>query len=438
MSLLPSKPRASLLAGLTLFVTFGIALAVSTYLYQKEQADLPSVEDAPVVVDVDEYGFERDYLLPYTAEIERGETFSELLENFNVSRTVIQEAAAMAEPVFSVRKLRSSKPYRVYLERDTARAMVYVKDRVNYVVFDFRDSVQVYQKERPVEKRQSMVSGAITETLVQTLNDQTGDAGQSIRLALDVAKIFAWQIDFSRLQKYDAFTLIYDESVLDGKPVRLDQVVAAKVAHRGREFYAFRYTHPDGSFGYYDAEGRSAKKAFLMAPVEYSRISSRFSLRRFHPVQRRYKAHLGTDYAAPRGTPIMATGDGVVEKASYTRGNGRYVKIRHDGTYQTAYLHMSKIGSGIKPGVAVKQGEVIGYVGSTGLATGPHVCYRFWQNGKQVDPFSVVTPPAEPLNEERIAEFELVRDQYLPLLDRETSSAVFASTVTASASAIGP
>ncbi|GAB5521180.1 MAG: peptidoglycan DD-metalloendopeptidase family protein [Rhodothermales bacterium] len=438
MSLLRSKSRTSLLIGLTFVLAFITALTVSTVLHVKEQAALPPAAEPVPVVEVDEYGFERDHLMSYNAEIERGETFSELLQNFNVSRSVIQEAAALAEPVFSVRKLRSAKPYRLYLERDTAKAMVYVKDHVNYVVFDFRDTVQVYQRERPVEKRQSMVSGAITSTLVQTLNDQTGDAGQSIRLALDVAKIFAWQVDFSRLQKHDAFTLIYDESVLDGKPVRLDQIVAAKVSHRGREFYAFRYTHPNGDFGYYDADGRSAEKAFLMAPVEYSRISSRYSLRRFHPVQRRYKAHLGTDYAAPKGTPIMATGDGVVLKAGYTRGNGRYVKIKHDDTYQTAYLHMSKIGSGIKAGTPVKQGEVIGYVGSTGLATGNHVCYRFWQNGKQVDPFMVVTPPAEPLDDARLAEFEEIRDQYMPLLDRETSSAVFASTVTASAGAVGP
>jgi len=190
---------------------------------------------------------------------------------------------------------------------------------------------------------------------------------------------------------------------VNDKPAGMPRIVASEFMHRGRNFPAFAFDQGEG-LDYFDETGASLRKAFLKAPVSFSRISSRFNKRRFHPVLKKVKAHLGTDYAAPRGTEIVAVGDGVVTKASYTKGNGKYVKIRHNGTYTTQYLHMSR--RNVKEGQAVRQGDVIGYVGSTGLATGPHVCFRFWKNGRQVDHLKEDFPPSTPIKEEAKGSFE--------------------------------
>jgi murein DD-endopeptidase MepM/ murein hydrolase activator NlpD len=224
---------------------------------------------------------------------------------------------------------------------------------------------------------------------------------------MSLVNIYAWSIDFFRIQKGDAFSVIYEEEYVDDTTyVGLKRVLGANLIHSGNDYYSFQYENELGFDDYYDEEGRSLRKTFLRAPLNFTRISSRYSGRRFHPVQKRWKAHLGTDYAAPTGTPIMTTADGEISAASYTSGNGNYVKVRHNSTYSTQYLHMSKIKPGIKPGVRVKQGDVIGYVGSTGLATGPHVCYRFWVNGKQVDPYKQKLPEAKSLDSTRLAAFK--------------------------------
>jgi murein DD-endopeptidase MepM/ murein hydrolase activator NlpD len=196
------------------------------------------------------------------------------------------------------------------------------------------------------------------------------------------------------------------------------KILAARFYHQNKTYHAFRFTTSDGETDYFDINGRTMRKAFLKAPLQFSRISSHFSPKRFHPVQRRWKPHLGTDYAAPTGTPIMTTADGVIESAGYTSGNGNYVKVKHNSTYSTQYLHMSKIGKGIKPGVRVRQGDVIGYVGSTGLATGPHVCYRFWKNGVQVDALKEKLPEAKELDKSNKAALDkMIEARFPKLLD---------------------
>jgi murein DD-endopeptidase MepM/ murein hydrolase activator NlpD len=214
-----------------------------------------------------------------------------------------------------------------------------------------------------------------------------------------IAGVFAWTIDFFRLHPGDAFKVKYDEKSVEGIPYTVDKISAAWFRHQGKEFFAFRYVidSAGNKVGFFDEKGKEMKRPFLMAPVKYSRISSGFSLKRFHPVQKYWKAHLGTDYAAPHGTPIMATADGYVIAATYAGGNGNYVKIKHDEVYSTQYLHMSGFAPGIKKGVFVRQGETIGYVGSTGLATGPHVCYRFWKNGQQIDHRAEKFPESVPM-----------------------------------------
>ena len=222
--------------------------------------------------------------------------------------------------------------------------------------------------------------------------------------------IFGWQVDFQRLQKGDKFKLIYEEAQVEGISVGIKQINGIYFEHSGSPYYAFPFDQGEG-VDYFDEEGKSLRKALLKYPIEFTRISSRYTMNRFHPVQKRWKAHLGTDFAAPTGTPIRTVGDGVVEEAQYKSNNGNYVKVRHNGTYTTQYLHMSKIAEGVRAGTRIKQGQTIGYVGSTGLATGPHLCYRFWRNGVQVDALRVELPPSQPVKKDYLEEFEKVKQE---------------------------
>ncbi len=360
----------------------------------------------------DHFGIDTSLYRPSTKQIRRSETLATILEDHGTAARLRRTAMERMLPLFEPRRLRAGAPIRIYrdIHTDSAHIFVYKPAPERYVVLDFRDSVAVYDGEFPVSVTRRSMHASITSSLYEAM----ADAGVDPNLALDLARIFAWQIDFYRIQHGARFSIVYDEHLVDGIVVNI-QIVAAKFESDDREYYAFQYGQ-NASKGYYDEEGNTLKRTFLRAPLEYTRISSRYSLRRFHPVQRRFKAHLGTDYAAPSGTPIVATADGTVLEASYTSGNGRYVKIRHNNAYMTAYLHMSRIVSGIQRGSSVVQGEIIGYVGSTGLATGPHVCYRFWMHGKQVDPLLLDMPPAAPIAEAFRDEFFVLRDSLLPSL----------------------
>jgi murein DD-endopeptidase MepM/ murein hydrolase activator NlpD len=248
------------------------------------------------------------------------------------------------------------------------------------------------------------------------------DNNMSPALVMELSNIYAWTIDFFRIQKGDKFKVYYEERFVEDEFVGIGRIWAAKFTHQSEDFYAFYFKEEGVNFGdYFDEQNKNLRKAFLRAPLNFSRISSKYSKRRKHPVTGRVKAHLGTDYAAPTGTPILSTANGTITTASYTRNNGNYVKIRHNSTYSTQYLHMSKIKSGIRKGVHVKQGSIIGYVGSTGLATGPHVCYRFWKNGRQVDPYKEKLPASEPMKQSSKAPFQLGKDSLIQYLAEPTS-----------------
>ena len=231
-----------------------------------------------------------------------------------------------------------------------------------------------------------------------------------------LSEVYAWQIDFYHIQKGDKYKVIYEEKYVDNRPVGIGNVLGAYFNYHGEEFYAIQFDDGGGE-QYFDESGKSLRKAFLKAPLKFSHITSRYSMHRYHPIEHRVKPHLGTDFAAPTGTPIHSTGDGIVTEATYSRFNGNFVKIKHNSVYSTQYLHMSKIASGIHPGVAVKQGQVIGYVGMTGEATGPHVCYRFWKNGRQVDPFRQKFPSSKPVNTEYAAQFDSTKELIIGELD---------------------
>jgi len=236
-------------------------------------------------------------------------------------------------------------------------------------------------------------------------------------LAIKLSQIFAWQIDFYHLQKGDSFKVIYDELYVDDKFFAIGTIKAAHFTHRGKDFYAIPFTQDSVSQYFYE-NGNSLRKAFLKAPLEFSRISSRYSKSRLHPVIKTRRPHLGVDYAAPVGTPIRTTGDGIVLEAGYNKGAGKFIKIRHNSVYTTMYLHLSRYATRIKKGTKVQQGQVIGYVGSTGLSTGPHLDYRFFVNGNPVDPLKVEVPPSHPVKEELRAAYEVHRDSVMKLLDR--------------------
>jgi murein DD-endopeptidase MepM/ murein hydrolase activator NlpD len=369
--------------------------------------EAPPPPESPQIQTQDAFGIVSGAYETVRRTVRRNETLSDLLSPFNVPAEAITRLASEARPLFDVRRIRPGRELVVYHADDslrTARLAVYEEDAVSYVVFDLRDSVSVRRGTRPVQTVVRTVSGTVDGSLYESLQQHEANA----LLANRLSEVYAWQIDFYRLQKGDSYTVAFEERFVDQQPIGIGRVLSAHFRHAGREFKAYLYDR-EGGAEYFDEEGNSLRKAFLAAPVEYSRISSRYNPRRFHPVQKRYKAHLGTDYAAPYGTPIRATGDGVVVEASYTSGNGRYVKIRHNGTYTTQYLHMSRIANGMRPGVAVRQGQVIGFVGSTGLATGNHVCYRFWKNGRQVDPLREEFPSVEPLPESDMPAFTQAR-----------------------------
>lgn len=347
------------------------------------------------------YGFNEEAWHIVEGMIRPGDVLSKVLVPLGVSPQTLDDLLSKSEGVFDVRKIRPKQKWVTLFESDTASApsfFIYEKNKTDYVVFSLADSLAVWEGQKPTEKQLRLVKGTITSSLYEALQDANAPA----ELALDLSSIYAWTIDFYRLQQNDAFEILFEEELVDGEPIGRNTILAADFVHNGTMRKAYRYTN-DSTTNYFDREGASLRKAFLKAPVKFSRISSRYTKRRFHPVLKRYKAHLGTDYAAPHGTPIVAVGDGTVIKSSYTSGNGKYVKIRHNSTYETQYLHMSR--RAVNVGDYVQQGDVIGYVGSTGLATGPHVCFRFWKNGQQVDPFREEFPPSDPIGEAEMPSF---------------------------------
>lgn len=376
-----------------------VIAAISQYL--PENTAISRTPD-PIIQDTVEasqlYGITLDDYEITSAKIESGETFGAILGRNGVSNQTVFDLANM-DSIFDVRYLQLGKPYKLFFQKDSARTleyMVYEESLTDYVVFHLTDSLWISTGQREITVRQREVAGVIRGSLYMSLQNQD----VSPVLAVKLSEIYAWTIDFFRIQEGDTYRVIFEEEYIDDSIyVGTGKIIAASLNNMDRELYAFRFTDSTGFAEYYDEEGESLRKTFLRAPLQYGRISSRFTMRRFHPVQKRWKPHLGTDYAAPHGTPILSTADGEVIKASYTSGNGNYVKIQHNSVYATQYLHMSRFANGIREGVRVQQGDVIGYVGSTGLATGPHVCYRFWKNGQQVDPLQQDLPDADPIDE---------------------------------------
>ena len=354
------------------------------------------------VVKVSEklFGYDLSKYNVVKKEIKSGETFGTILDEHHVYTPKIYEISNLVKPNFDVRRLRAGKNYTMLTAKDSTQegqVFIYQQDLINYSIIDFRDSIYTKNVKKKVTIKIKTAAGVITSSLSQSLDVKH----VSPIVANDLSDIYAWTIDFFRLQKNDKFKVLYEQKYInDTIPAGIGKIKAAYFEHVGKPFYAFNYI-PDSITGiqeYFDEETHNLRRAFLKAPLKFSRISSRYNLKRYIAFYGRIKPHLGTDFAAPVGTPIMSTANGKVIDSKYRGGNGNYVKIRHNSTYTTQYLHMKK--RNVKVGQYVKQGDIIGWVGMTGNTSGPHVCYRFWKNGRQVDPLKESLPAAKPMKKE--------------------------------------
>ena len=367
---------------------------------EKDQAVNKEVKKEKLPPVEKEYGFVLNDFEVVKDTIESGDSFGYIMDQNGVDHGKVFEISNTVKDTFNPARITAGKKYMILKAKDSARTpqyFIYENDKINYTVVSIGDSIYAEKKKRPVTIKRKEVSGVIVSSLSEAMEAQ----GLSNLMVYELSNIYQWSIDFFKLQKGDQFKMVYHEKFIDDSVfVGVEKVDAAVFKHSDKPFYAFRYLNDtiSGKPSFYDEEAKALQSFFLKAPLNYSRISSRYTKRRFHPVQKRWKAHLGTDYAAAYNTPIVSTANGTVIASSYTSGNGNYVKIRHNSKYTTQYLHMTK--RAVRNGQTVKQGDVIGYVGSTGLATGPHVCYRFWVNGKQVDPYRQNLPSAKHIEDE--------------------------------------
>jgi murein DD-endopeptidase MepM/ murein hydrolase activator NlpD len=398
---------------------WGIIVFVAIFLACKEERTVSSdlktdqsiaMAEKPELV---RFGFNLNDFKVKMDTVKRGDSFGQLMLENKVDYPKIAKISQDYKDTFDVRRIRVGKPYMILQSKDTsetAQVFIYENDAINYTVVDFRDSAVAYRNRKAVKYVQREASGVIETSLSEAILDQ----GIDYNVTNNLSEIYAWTIDFFRLQKGDKFKVIYKEKYInDTVYAGAEPIEAAYFEHNGRPIYAFAYENDSlkGLKDYFDEDANNLRRTFLRAPVQFSkvRISSRYNLkRRIQFYGNKIRPHKGTDYAAPLGTPIIATADGTVVESTRKGGNGKYVKIRHNGTYDTQYLHMKK--QNVRKGQFVRQGDVIGWIGMTGNTSGPHVCYRFWRNGRQVDPLREELPMAEPLAED-------LRPDYFAFID---------------------
>ena len=346
--------------------------------------------------------------------VRRNAFLSDILEEYGVTRQEIEKVTSNSKDVFDVKKIRAGNNYTVMTDNDSIarlRYFIYEHDPLEYYIFSFNDSLNITPFHYKARSEIFFASGTIETSLWDAMIGN----GMNPELAVDLSEIFAWTVDFFGLQKGDRFKIIYEEKFVGDKSVEIGKIYGAEFISSGIPILAIPLIQ-DGEESFYDADGNSLRKAFLKAPLRFSRISSRYSSGRMHPILRIVRPHFGVDYAAPVGTPVHSVGDGKVTSVANEGQAGRMVRIRHNSVYSTAYLHLSRYGKGIVPGAVVKQGQIVGYVGTSGLSTGPHLDFRFYKNGYPVDPLKVKAPPVKPVHEDNMARFEKIKTVTLDLL----------------------
>lgn len=369
--------------------------------------NLEEIKELPVL---DAYGYDRVLENVTEGEVKRNESLYIILRGLDVSPQKIYEIEKEAKGKLRLNRIQPGQRYLTYADgsdKEPHRLILH-SNLLEYVILDWEDDISIEKGTKEVTTRITEASGVITSSLYETLQEN----GVNPLLGNKLSEIFGWQIDFFRLYKNDSFKVVYEQEFVDGQPYGVGKVIAAEFEHKGSAFDAYFFETEDRA-GYFDSNGKGVQKALLKAPFTFSqRISSNFSHSRFHPVLKRRTPHYGVDYAAPLGTPVISVGDGEVIESRYRGPNGNIVKIKHNGTYTTAYLHLNGFARGIKKGVKVKQGQVIGYVGRTGRVTGVHLDYRIYKNDQPVNPVTVKLPPSKSISDKDMASFKALVGKY--------------------------
>lgn len=410
-----------------LFFVATIVVALAVYFYRLKTTtqdeilvsapvDSTNVDPEPALY----FGIPIDSSLRVEDErVAKNANLSSILLHYGITPLIIDSIVKKSEGIYNFRRMKGGNKYHSVISNDSInklRHFIYEIDNTNFVAISFVDSVRVWQDEQEINIKIADVGGTIKTSLWNAMRDENA----SPLLSNDLSEIFAWSIDFFGLQEGDTFKVIYEQQFIDTSYIGIGDVVAAYMKHSGKDFFAIPFEQ-DSTLSFFDEKGNSLRKAFLKAPLSYSRISSRFSNSRMHPVLKIRRPHHGVDYAAPLGTPVQSVGDGkIIAKAWDKKGGGNYIKIKHNGTYTTGYLHLNGFARGINVGSYVKQGDVIGYVGKTGLATGPHLDFRFYRNGEPIDPLKVDAPPVEPILDKNKVAFDSVKTVYLKKLNEIT------------------
>lgn len=364
---------------------------------------IPKMYDIPI----EDYNISHNF-------VPSNQNISDILKRYGVSYKTSINLSQVADTIFNVRKIKAGNAYSVFQQKDSAETLSYFVYEISaseYAIFKLEDTLAVWLYNKPITITESVGKGTIETSLWNCMVANNLPP----MLALELSEMYAWTIDFFGLQEGDKFTLVYTAKRVDTTFIGIEEIKYAVFNHMGQDYYAIPFMQ-DSVVSFFDEKGQSLRKAFLKAPLNFSRISSRFSNSRMHPVLKIRRPHHGVDYAAPIGTPIYSIGDGSVILCTDSKSAGKMVKIKHNGTYTTAYLHLSRFGKGIKVGARVTQGQVIGYVGSTGLSTGPHLDFRFYKNGQAVDPLKVEAPPVEPVKEELLKEYNVLKDSLVERL----------------------
>ena len=388
----------------------------------EKRGNIASDEVAVVKEPVYLYGINVEGYNISNDTVRSGETVGGILNRCGISAVKVDRLDKAAVEVFPLRKIRADKPYTTFKrivsdslgEREVLDYLVYHVDAIDYVTFSFcGDSVAVTKGQNPMElvrqRRQATINSSLWGAIMAE--------NMPYALAAELEDIYQWTVDFFGIQKGDSFTVIYDEKFVNGESVGIGRVWGALFNHNNKQYYAIPYAQEQGKLRYWEYNGESLRKQLLKAPLKYTRISSKFSNARLHPVHKVYRPHHGVDYAAPSGTPVYSVADGTVVFAGWGGGGGNTLKIKHAGNLQTGYLHLKSFAKGIRVGSKVSQGQLIGYVGSTGTSTGPHLDYRIWKNGSAIDPLKVPQEPAEPIASAHQARFEAVRDRVVAELE---------------------
>lgn len=402
-----------------LYIILSIALSVAVFASCGRKGESRDAvtgtlsEGAELVEDSSHMYPSLDSLDCREGKVRNGQFFSTLLTSLGLSASEAYNLAQACSDVFDVRSLRVGNSYKACYTAETLQYLIYDRDRTSQIIFKCQPPYEASVYEKPVTVEQRYADVTISNSLWVDMTD----AGVSPNLILSLSDIYAWTVDFFGLQKGDRFRVLYDERMCEDEVIAVDTVRYAIFTHNGTDYPAVMYSQKDGGNIYWNEKGESMRKAFLKAPLKYSRVSSGFSHARRHPVTRKVQPHYGVDYAAPTGTPVMSIGDGVVTSVKYEGAGGNTVRITHNSVYKTAYLHLSKYAKGLKVGQRVRQGEVIGYVGSTGRSTGPHLDFRVWKNGSPINPLKMESPPAEPIREESRQAFDQAHKMYKAQID---------------------